>query len=326
MFEQTAQDTSGIALLVWNGILAIVAIAGGVGAYVCQRRVRAMAATRTSRIGNARGGYVEFEGHSKDTSESGIKGPLTGTPCVWYEYEITKQVGGHRRDSHSRWVTVDRGRSEDLFVLRDATGECLVDPDGAKVITAPADTDRWIGRSDWPTRGPAKRGSRGGLFPGQGFSTFSFGQGMWFSTRKNFRYAERRIPPDAPLYALGHLDQCGAGAGSAGESVAERLRAWKRDHAGLLRRFDADGDGQIDANEWDAARREATAQVAQERAQTSGAQDIAVLGAPRDRSQPFLISAIPQRALIARYRLYTGIGLIAAVAAGIGMGVLIAGS
>jgi hypothetical protein len=31
MFEQIAQDTSSISLLVWNGILAVVAIAGGVG-------------------------------------------------------------------------------------------------------------------------------------------------------------------------------------------------------------------------------------------------------------------------------------------------------
>jgi hypothetical protein len=326
MFEQTAQAPSGITLLVWLGILASVATAGGVGAHVCRRRVRAMAATRTSRIGNTRGGYGEFEGRAKNASESELKGPLTGTPCVWYEYEITKQMGGHGRNTHSRWVTVERGRSDDLFALCDATGECLVDPNGAKVITTPAGTDRWIGRSEWPTRGPAKRGSRGGLFPGQGFSTFRFGQGMWFSTRKNFRYAERRIPLEAPLYALGHLEKCGGGAGSAGESVAERLRAWKRDRAGLLGRFDADGDGQIDANEWDAARREAAAQAAQERAQAAGAQDVAVLGAPRDRSQPFLLSAIPQRALIARYRLYTGIGLIAAVAAGIGMGVLLAGS
>jgi hypothetical protein len=51
-----------------------------------------------------------------------------------------------------------------------------------------------------------------------------------------------------------------------------------------------------------------------------------VLGAPLDRSRPFLISAIPQRALIARYRLYTGVGLTAVVAALVGMGVLIAGS
>jgi hypothetical protein len=53
---------------------------------------------------------------------------------------------------------------------------------------------------------------------------------------------------------------------------------------------------------------------------------VSVLGAPRDRSQPFLISAIPQRASIARYRLYTGIGLATAVAAVIGMGALMAGS
>lgn len=326
MFQHTAQDPSSIAFLVWNGILAVVAIAGGVGAHVCRRRVRAMTATRTSRIGNARRGYVEFEGRAKAASETDLKGPLTGTPCVWYEYEITRQMGGHGSDNHSRWVTVDRGRSEDAFALRDATGECLVDPDGAKVITAPADTDRWIGHSERPTRGPAKRGSGGGLFPGQGYSTFRFGRGLWFSTRKDYRYTERRIRPGAPLYVLGSLDAHGAGPGSAGASASERLRAWKRDRAGLLDRFDADGDGQIDANEWEVARREAAAQAAQERAQNAGAHDIAVLGAPRDRSRPFLISAIPQRGLIARYRLYTGIGLTAVVAALVGMGVLIAGS
>jgi hypothetical protein len=323
MLEQTTQDTSSIALLVWNGILAVIAIASGVWAYVCRRRVGAMTATRTSRIGSARGGYVEFEGRAQAASEAELKGPLTGTPCVWYEYEITKQMGGRSGNDHSRWVTVDRGRSEDAFVLKDATGECLVDPEGARVITAAVDTDRWIGRSEWPARGPGKRGSRGGLFPGQGYSAFRFGGGLWFSTRKDYRYTERRIRPGAALYVLGNLGADGSGSGSAGASAAERLRAWKRDREGLLERFDADGDGQIDANEWDAARREA---AAQERAQHSGAREIALLGAPRDRSKPFLVSAIPQRALIARYRLCAWIGLAAAAAAVVGMGALIAGS
>jgi hypothetical protein len=313
-----------MGFLVWNGILGCVAVAGGVAAYLCHRRVRAITETPTSRIGSAAGGTVELEGRVKNVAGGQIKGPLTGTACVWYEYEVTRQMGGHGRHSHSRWVTVDRGRSEDLVLLADETGECLVDPQGAKVITAPADTDRWLGRSERPTRGPTKRGSRWGLFPGQGYGTFGTGGGLWFSTRRNYRYMERRIRPGARLYVLGGLDRQHGGSGSPGASTSEVLRAWKRDPSDLLRRFDSDGDGQIDANEWETARREAQAQVTRERAEASGAQALDLVGAPRESGRPFLISAIPQRALVARYRLYTGIGLAAAVLACIGMGALIA--
>jgi hypothetical protein len=322
MFEQFTQDTSTTAFLVWNGILGCVTIAGGAAAVVCHRRTQAMTATPTSTIGRAGGGYVEVEGRAKSVAEAGLKSPLTGIPCVWYEYEITKQMGGHGSDTHSRWVTVERGRSEDVFVLRDETGECLVDPQGAKVISAPADTDRWIGHDARPTRGPEKRGPRGGLFPGQSYSTFRFGRGLWFSTRKDYRYTERRIRPGAPLYVLGSLEGQRSGSGAPSVSTKELLRVWKQDQRELLKRFDA--DGRIDANEWEAARLEAEAQVTREQAQDCGARALAVLGAPRDRGRPFLISAIPQQALIARYRLYTGIGLAVAVLAGLGMGTLIA--
>jgi hypothetical protein len=123
---------------------------------------------------------------------------------------------------------------------------------------------------------------------------------------------------------LGSLDRQGSGSGNPGASTSEVLRAWKQDPSDLLHRFDADGDGQIDENEWEAARREAQVQVTRERAEASGAQALDLVGAPRERGRPFLISAIPQRALVARYRLYTGIGLAAAALAGIGMGALIA--
>jgi hypothetical protein len=195
MFEQVTQDTSTTAFLVWNGILAVVAIAGGVGAFVCRRRTRAMTATPTSRIGAARGGYVEFEGRAKAAGEAQLKGPLTGTPCVWYAYEITKQMGGRGSNDHSRWVTVDRGRSEDAFLLRDDTGECLVDPESARVITAPADTDRWVGHSERPTRGPAKRGSSSGSMPtATGRSTRTSGRQRAGRPKPRPHRSARRVP------------------------------------------------------------------------------------------------------------------------------------
>jgi hypothetical protein len=326
MLEQLSQGTSTNAFLVWTAILVAIAVAGGIAAYVFHRRARAMTATPTSKIGSAAAGCVEFEGRAKPVSEAGLKSPLTGTPCVWYEYEITRQMGGHGRDSHSRWVKVDGGRSEEPFVLADETGECLVDPEGAKVITASLETDRWVGRSERPTGGPEKRGSRFGLFPGQSYGEFGFGNGLWFSTRKDYRYTERRIRPGAHLYVLGRLEKERSDSGSGEASANELLRTWKQDRADLLNRFDADGDGQIDGFEWETARREAESQAARNRTPASSGEPIGVLGAPRDRSHPFLISAIPQRELLARYRLLTRIGLAVAIVAIVGMGVLIAGS
>jgi len=70
---------------------------------------------------------------------------------------------------------------------------------------------------------------------------------LWFSTRQNYRYMERRIPEGAPLYVNGQFKKMGNGAGDNNASVSELLRSWKSNQKEMLDRFDSDGDGRIDA-------------------------------------------------------------------------------
>src|SRR5207344_1352970 len=77
------------------------------------------------------------------------------------------------------------------------------------------------------------------------------------------RYTEWLFTPGGSLYALGELRTEG---GSASELDTTRdmnalLADWKADKPSLLKRFDLDGNGQIDLKEWDLARRAALREV-----------------------------------------------------------------
>jgi hypothetical protein len=237
---------------------------------------------------------------------------------------LPSRWGGHGTNRHSQWVNVDKSKSDGVFWLVDETGQCLIDPQGANVITAPEQTDRWLGHTARPTSGPQKRGSRFGLFPGQSYSSFHFGNGLWFSTRRNYRYMERRIPEGASLYVIGQFKKMNNGAGNNNASVSELLRSWKSNQKEMLDRFDSDRDGRIDVDEWEAARKAAESEVTQHDPQPAG-KEVSVLGATGDRSKPFLISAIPQSELLGRYRLLCRLGIATAVTGTLMVGLLIVG-
>lgn len=294
-------------------IFLVVAIGGGVLAYLFHTRSRAMSITPTLKIDSANSGYVEFEGRAQPVSDSGTQSPLTNTPCLWFEYEITKQMSGRGSNSQGQWVNVDKSRSDAEFYLTDGTGKCIIDPKGAKVITSPMHTDRWLGHTARPTTMPEKRGSRFGLFPGQRFSSFDFGNGLWFSTRKDYRYTERHIPTNAPLYVIGQFSILDGGQNGTEMLVGALLREWKNDQKNLLSRFDADGDGQISIEEWEAARQAAEKEVARDSGMMGNNNSVSVLGATGDRNKPFIISAIPQAKLLSHYRLLTKVSAAASV-------------
>ena len=83
--------------------------------------------------------------------------------------------------------------------------------------------------------------------------------------------------------------------------VAALLAEWKSDQAGLIRRYDADGDGRVSLAEWERARAEARRTVASRPAAEPAAPALHVLGRP-DGDQAFLIAAFPERDVARRYR------------------------
>ncbi len=261
-----------------TGLFAIGAVAGGIGGLRALRRARVIEDTPTSRIRSAAQGYVELTGIGHPGGEP-LLTPLTGTPCCWYHCRVERYV---RSGKHSHWKTVRDVTSESPLILRDGTGECLIDPRGAEVH--PRHRRIWYGNSVMPARGP------GG---GSGLRRV-FGGGR-------YRYTEERLDAGDPLYAIGEFVTLGGAREDLHAAVGRILRAWKQDPQTLLHRFDTDGDGRIDADEWEQARAAARQVALQARLEAADRPPVHTLGRPRD-GRPFILATDSQRDLTRRYR------------------------
>src|SRR5207237_3511123 len=83
------------------------------------------------------------------------------------------------------------------------------------------------------------------------------------------RFTEWRVNPGDPVYAVGLLKNLGSyiDASTVDDDVRTRLHQWKQDQAALLKRFDLNGDGEIDEKEWLLARAQARREVLKDRQQ-----------------------------------------------------------
>lgn len=248
-----------------------VAAAVGVGAWLAAlHRRRAITDTPTSRIATAAQGFVELQGYGKLFGEQALVSPLTGLPCLWYRFVIEE------RDRDNRWRQVQSGTSDVSFFVDDGTGEVLVDPDGAEVMTRHCES--------------------------------------WFHGDR--RYTEWKLLAGDDIYALGSLRTINGNseALSASRDVGELLGEWKRDRTALEKRFDLDGDGQIDMREWTLARRAAQREVGQRHHEIRQRPDTHLLGRPSD-GRPYLLSNIDPSRLARRFLLWAAIHMAAALGA-----------
>lgn len=143
------------------------------------------------------------------------------------------------------------GASSIPFVVTDKTGSCIVNPTGAKVISSRNRT--WI------------EGGR--------------------------RFSSRYICPGSDIYVLGELRTRGGSetAYNKGMEVSKLLSVWKKDTRWLFEEFDSDGNGQLDSDEWDTARKRAE-QVSRNIHEERAADPVAnVISKPRN-GMPFIIS------------------------------------
>ena len=242
-------------------------------------RARLLRDLATSRIRSAAQGYIELEGTGAMLDGPAVISPLTATRCLWWQYSVHKRVQSGR---NSHWRKVRAGTSDALFALDDATGRCVVDPEGARVV--PSRRHTWYGASATPDRGPAA----GSVLLGG-----------------NYRYQEQILVAGGPVYVVGEFRTQRLQAGDDVDTEVRALLAeWKADQPRLLDRFDVDGDGHIDAREWEAARRVADMQVRREQAQRRAEHDAdpapALNVIARTAGRPFLISGIEQRRLTRR--------------------------
>ncbi len=274
-----------------------IALAARWGAYTMLIRKRVLQDTPTALVRSASQGYIELQGHAELMDGDPIYAPLSSRICIWYRYRVEEK---HRTrsgsGSRSEWRTVDSGLSDSLFYLVDATGRCAVDPDGAKVTASSRDV--WYGNHRVPGR----------LAADTGWMRFT---GISQVGRK-FRYTEERIEPGDPMYALGDFTTHG-GAGShfdRNAEVREVLREWKQNNAEMLGRFDSNGDGKIDLQEWDEARRAAETEVDAKRSEVAVAPPVDVLGHTRGSRNPFILAAKTEAEMLVRFH-WSAVGLFA---------------
>ncbi len=286
----------------WGSLLAV---AGLVMGFRSLARKRLSEDTPTALLRSAAQGYVELTGTARVFDGERIHAPLTGRQCCWYAFKVERREQGG--NNNSRWRTVGEGRSTDLFMLDDGTGTCAVDPEQAEVT--PSVTNVWFGRYATPPRLTR--------------------QPHWLSrlfVTDSYRYTEKLIEIGQPLYALGFLRTHGGAATPVDHSadVSALLREWKADRANLLRRYDHNGDGEIDVAEWELARRDAAAEVHAARADRSLAPPaVDLLARPPAGGRPYVLSARGEAHHVRAHAwgagLWLSLGIGVALVTGIGL-------
>lgn len=244
------------------------------------RRARLLEDLPSSKIRSAAQGYVELHGHSRLLPGPDIVSPLSGQRCCWWSYKVERHETRYEKSNpRYEWVTIEEATSDELFVLADDTGQCVVDPEGATVV--PSVSRSWRGYHPQPHTFPETS------------PMFSVG---------DYRYTERLVRFGDWLYAVGQFrSQTAVRDDNESRDVSELLADWKRDQRDLLRRFDANRDGKIDLEEWEAARRAALEHVRAEQVERSLQPDLHVLSRPSDR-RPFILSTKPQEELSRGFR------------------------
>lgn len=246
------------------------------------RHARWVEDTPTSRIRSAAQGLVELKGSVQAGGHDPLLSPLAGTSCLWYRFTVEERRSNGKNE---RWVRVEHGSSERPFVLRDDTGECWINPVGAEVH--PRSRRRWEGSRRWPLTSAPPRRLLGILIGG-----------------RRYRYTEEYLCADDLLYALGWFQSGGGGreimdAQRAGRQI---ISAWKADYPDLLARFDRNGDGQLDQQEWQQVQAAAASEARRQISNAPMRPVICTLSKAPYSGLPFLLSDHHEENLSRRLR------------------------
>lgn len=250
-------------------------------------RDRLFADTPTTRIRSAAQGYVHLEGHAGIAQDHDAAAPLSGRPCVWWDYKIAIKETDSR--GNTSWEPFDAATSVAPFTLSDADAQCLVGPVGAEVI--PTSRDVWYGDTARPHFGPPEHGAV-------------------TTVERNYRYTECLLAVGTRLSVLGEL-RSHAEDGEVESGTRALLASWKADQAALLARFDRNHDGRLDSSEWDAAMAAAHAQ-AEAAVADARIERVSVVAQSR-RGQPFLIAPLDARQIVRREQRFGLLYLLAAI-------------
>ncbi|KAA6185182.1 hypothetical protein F2Q65_09750 [Thiohalocapsa marina] len=258
-------------------------------------KLRLVLDTPTARIRSAPQGYVELKGQAL-----ALRGPilakLSGSPCVWYRYQVQERRGSSGKE---RWVTIERGDAGRPFLLDDGSGRCLVDP-------AQADLRCRIHKTWYSAQA-------GGAAQDRPWQILA-----WRHHPRRYRLTEDRILDQEPVYVLGNLQTPRRDVRERQRLTRHLLAQWKRNPE-RLRVFDRNGDGDIDAAEWEQARAQAAHLAQQAEARLAMEPVLARVGPTDDARHPFVVSTEDEGAMTRRLRLTAFGGTLLGGLIGIGL-------
>lgn len=273
-----------------NGLLpALLAAAAFWGGFYYLRLKRRLENLPTSKARSVALGLVEVHGRAR--RKYAVVSPMTQQPCVFYR--LRKLRRNHENQSWDEVSTTDCGPIP--FEIEDDTGRLTVDPRGA--VLKP-------------------RHRQEGL-PGQ--------MGMLLMASSHAdpteKWIEEIIPEGAPVYVVGYAAAPRPAVSSLRERTVAALRELKQNRH-QINQYDADGDGHISADEWQAAREDVEERVLrQSLAQSEGdgpRPSQVVIGRPARREMPFIIAETESEAHLTR-----GYGVLSAVFLTLGLGLAV---
>lgn len=164
------------------------------------------------------------------------------------------------------WRETAKGVSYSTFEIKDGTGSSVVDPEDAEVL--------------FPDRRVSYQG--------------------------NYKHVEEMLFTGGSIYVLGEFSTIGGvnSVLSVKEDVSALLTEWKKDPVQLKKRFDLDGNGEIDLQEWELARRVAIRDVEKQHRAIRAETGVHIMRVPRD-GRLFLISSMSPQKLRQRYQLWS---------------------
>ncbi len=188
--------------------------------------------------------------------------------------------------------------------MDDGTGICRVEPEGAEIAC--------LHRKVW--YGHSRRPSSASIAASKGL----LDKVSMLGGSNRYRYTEYLIREGDPLYLLGHFisDASGRRTLTVDQVTGRIVRQWKRDYDQLMVRFDADGNGILDEEEWQTVRHSAREQARAEQRATNGEPAEHALVKPDNGGLPFIIGSRGQDHLSRQYRWRAALGAIAFLAAG----------
>ena len=271
----------GMASGLVPGLVAIFLLWRGFAAVRLKRMIEN---TPVSKIRSLAAGMVEVCGCAERCYA--LVTPVTLTPCIYYRLRRYR-----RDDRNGKWrLTSQRASGLLPFWLRDATGKVLIDPMASDLRPA-----------------SRQEGS------GEGLNNGFFGRES--RPDNDVKWVEESIPEGETIYVLGFAAPRRRSGESLHAATAARLRELKGSSE-LRQRFDQNGDGEIDADEWEETRRVIADEVAkthlaggqQRRKQEEGL----VIAAPPRRSLPFLIAQSLSEGAVTRTLWWRALGFFVA--------------